>query len=511
MKEEMSNESKKLVGGRYAFQESLGTGGEGTVYKGYDVRLGIDVAVKQFVSEKVFDESVQGRGIAMDHPAFPRVTDIFSEEGNQYVVMDYLDGVNGAAYVQNFGVLKGEQLRKVAVRICHAMNYLHQVKKVLHTDLKPENLIFCANDEIKFVDVACVDFVGSAACPHQFGTPGYSAPEVCNFGTQSKMADVFAYGATLYFLATGRIPSVERLILPSLHNKEIDKTVETVIMKCLKALPTERYFDFDEVLAQFSDTRNGTGGMKIPSINFVNNAELALEFAYVIAKRLQQNVLIGITHKAFQLLDERLIYFDAHNSVALIQAVEAQKDGRKTNVKEFAVQPDGLRGVYALVIPEQADLKEATRGYLVEKEKEFDCLIFVSMMEQGINAELNILSVSENNLEAQGLVETFEQMKIEPNNFRTVIFDGILNSEALKEASLVSDFVQRKTIAVIPRTSERQEARAQGGIVTMQMQQEMEQAYLQLARELGFRITDKTEVTVYGKQNANGNQSGRHR
>jgi len=504
------NDEKKLLGGRYECNERIGEGGEGTVFKGYDVRLKIPVAVKQF-HENSFSDSYQGRGISFDHPSFPRVTDIICEEGSQYIVMDYLDGPNGAEFVQNFGVLKGDNLREIAIKICHAMKYLHDVKKVLHMDLKPENIIFCRNGEMKFVDMACMELGQSGKSESKTGTPGYAAPEVCNFGEYSKSSEVYAFGATLYFLATGKTPSPEKVVFPSLHNKYIDSLVEVVIMTCLRTLPSERFGNFDDVLAHLSFESRSRQEIRNHTMNFINNAELAFEYAYIISKKLNKNVLVGLSNKAFQFLDERLVNFDTHHSVAFLAAVEASKDGRKTNIREFAVQPDGMRGVFAVVIPEQEDLRAAAKEYILEASKEFDCLIYISLMESWFDADINICSLPENIFEIQSVFENLKKLNSEFRNFRYVIFDGILNFEEAKNSFVEIDFNSSRILTCIPRPNERNEARVNGGIVTMQMQKETENAYLQLAYELGFQLPRREGAAVYDKQTANGNQTGRYR
>ena len=508
---------KKLLAERYEFSEKIGAGGEGTVYKGFDVRLGIDVAVKQFVSEKMFYENFSSKEISFAHPSFPRITDIICEEGCKYLVMDYIDGQNGAEFVQNCGVLKGDKIRDVAIRICNAMKYLHDVKKVLHCDLKPENLIFCSNGEIKLVDISCLDLEDAKESSAKvkrddnleyqlLGTPGYVAPEVCSFNRHTKISDVFAFGATLYFLCTGKTPNLDKFNFPSLFNQQIDKLVEDVIIICLKQEPSERFSSFEKVIKQLTSENVVSTSFRNLTLNFMNNAELAFEYAYVISKKLNKQVLVGITNKAYQLLDERLVFFDTHNAVSLIQSIESENEqyDERHDLREFAVQPNGMRGVYALVIPEQVEIKDKAKKYLLNHAKEFDSLIFVSLMENGLDADINILGLPENNFEAQAIINNIDRLESNTDNFRYVVFDGILSLTEIKNNFCNS--INEKIIAIIQRVSQRSDARLFGGIITNHMQREMELAYLQLAKELGVNGAEVAE----GEQNAYGNKFWRH-
>jgi len=506
---------KKLLAGRYEFCGELGNGGESSVYRGFDKRLGIEVAVKQYNSEREFCDNSPVNDCPLLHPAFPRVTDIICEEGFQYVIMDYVDGQDGAEFVQNNGVLRGGQLREAAVKLCNAMRYLHNEKKVLHCDLKPQNMIFCKNGEIKLVDVACLDLSNTTELTmseeKKFGTPGFAAPEVCNFGRYSNCADVFSYGATLYFLATGRTPSIENFVLPSCYNKELGTKIESLIVKCMKPIPSDRFKSFEAIIAELNSENQISKGFRNKTINFLNNAEMAFEYAYVLSEKLNKKVLIGITNKAYELLDERMIYFDTHSTVLFIRAIEAMGENVIFDVKDFAVQVTGLSGVYATVIPEEKETKDLARKFLEESAKQFDCLIFISVMDYSLFADANILSIPENTFEAQALIESLKQLKIKTENFRYVVFDGILNTEEAKK--LFSEEIKDKIATAVQNSPERNESRAYGCSNFSQIEHETEISYIRLAQELG--LTNSTDLRFKeentGEQYANGNKPGRHR
>ena len=424
---------KKLLGERYEFGEVIGEGGEGEVYRGYDLRLGIDVALKKVSGETALGSKLNSNCISFDHPSFPRVTDLICEEGCQYIVMDYLEGPNGAEFVQNFGVLKGEALLEIAIKICNAMKYLHKNKKVFHTDLKPENIIFCRNGEVKFIDVGGLDFEGVEKTERKIGTPGFVAPELCNFGEITVRSEVFAFGATLYFLATGRVPKIEKLISPSLQNKHIDCVVEEVIYKCLKLIPRERYRDFDEIISLLCESKNSEKFGQVLSLNFVNNADLAFEYARLMSEKLNFKVLCCITREVFLAIDDERIDFDTQNEVAFVSAIEAMFEGECTDITAFSALLDGKSGVHVVVIPEGEELKKLGIEYIREKSKEFDTLIFISLMDLSLFADINVYSLSGNSFEEAAIHHHLNELKIESENFRFIKIDGILNLEIAKQ------------------------------------------------------------------------------
>ena len=170
-----------------------------------------------------------------------------------------------------------------------------------------------------------------------------------------------------------------------------------------------------------------------------------------------------------------------------------------------------MNGVFTVVIPEQKESKDKAQQYLLEVGKEFDCLIFVSMFETIEGADFNIFSLSENLFEAQSAIQSLRMSWGDVQNFRYVVFDGILNFAEVKSYFTDAKSIRDQIIGVIPRSIGRCESRLFGSVVTTQMQNEMEQSYLLLAKQFGLSSQSSVEVAAFHEQDSVGNKVGRHR
>lgn len=218
MKEAPANDT------RYALGPRLGTGGGGEVFRAKDTWLGRDVALK-LLSEKPSSAEArrferEGRLTAgLTHPNIVSVFDVGVFEGRAFIAMELVDGRSLGELVEEGALTLRERLR-VFVKVCDAITYAHE-KGVVHRDLKPDNVMVG-----RFGDVLVLDW-GLARAPDGtgpdraagegtrltrlgqiMGTPYYMAPEQAQgFGREAgTAADVYALGALLYTLCSGRPP-----------------------------------------------------------------------------------------------------------------------------------------------------------------------------------------------------------------------------------------------------------------------------------------------------------------
>ncbi len=225
---------------RYRVVELIGQGGMGAVYKAEDLRLpGRVCAIKEVVPElygltEITDEihaqfyqeaSVLAR---LDHPNLPKVSDFFSEEGREYLVMDYVPGQDLEEIVisarQRGEFLEERIVLSWAAQLCDALEYLHsQDPPVLHRDIKPANIKVTPEGRIKLVDFGLVklltpDDAQTITIVQGRGTAAYTPLE--QYGGESDhtdpRTDIYALGATLYHLLAGEPPvdARERFLHP---------------------------------------------------------------------------------------------------------------------------------------------------------------------------------------------------------------------------------------------------------------------------------------------------------
>lgn len=204
------------IGGRYLAHRVMGAGGMGAVYEATDTRLKCRVALKLMTNgdaraPAAFEQ--EARLLAsLNHPALPRVTDYFSDERGQFLVMDYVDGLDlEQIRTQRGGRLAFAEVFKWAIDLLEVLEYLHtHVPPVIHRDIKPANLkvspqgvIYLLDFGLAKSDVSTTHLSGQSL----FAYTAQYAPleQILGQGT-SPLSDLFSLAATLYCLLAGTPP-----------------------------------------------------------------------------------------------------------------------------------------------------------------------------------------------------------------------------------------------------------------------------------------------------------------
>lgn len=205
---------------RYRIDGQLGKGGMGTVYLAHDLTLDVQVAVKENLnlnpeSERQFRR--EARLLAsLRHPNLPRVTDHFILEDRQYLVMDYIAGID----LHTRSIEKPPSVEEViswADSIADALVYLHSRQPpVIHRDIKPANLKLQPDGTIVLVDfgIAKESDKAKTTTGARGLTPGFSPPEQYGDQRTDARSDQYAFGATIYLLITNQRPadSIQRML-----------------------------------------------------------------------------------------------------------------------------------------------------------------------------------------------------------------------------------------------------------------------------------------------------------
>ena len=208
----------ELVCGRYRVVRTIGCGGMGAVYEVLDERLGVRMALKESYARdlelrKQFER--EARLLAsLKHDALPKVVDYFVENNHGFLVMDLVDGVSLSEVVTNeSGPLPVREVIALADQILDVLVYLHgQGQKVVHRDIKPQNLRLRSNGRISVLDfglaknaVGVLEQMEDDGSVHGFSRPFSPIEQIRGSGTTER-SDIYALGATLYFLLTGSRP-----------------------------------------------------------------------------------------------------------------------------------------------------------------------------------------------------------------------------------------------------------------------------------------------------------------
>lgn len=290
-----------VIKDRYKIKEIIGQGGMGSVFLADDLRLaGRLCALKAVHYEQNLPGDVikqtrdqfkrEATVLAMlDHPNLPKVSDFFSDENKDYLIMDYVPGKDLRKLMQE-EKKKGKFLAERVVlnwasQISDALIYLHsQTPVILHRDIKPSNIKLTPNGIIKLVDFGLVKLLVSGektiTVVHGHGSAYYTPLEQYggDTGHTDPRSDVYSFGSTLYHLLTNKAPlEARQRFLESAEdqlvcqiNKKISPRTERAIALAMNVHPDKRIQSVEKfketLLGDWNPRQNPNGAMPAPNI-----------------------------------------------------------------------------------------------------------------------------------------------------------------------------------------------------------------------------------------------------
>jgi eukaryotic-like serine/threonine-protein kinase len=211
----MANEAATNAGlrklGKYDLIEEVGRGAYGVVYRGRDPFVQRDVAIKiplGAAAEKaddVFFAEARAAG-RMNHPYIASLYDAAKEEGQRYIVMEYIKGETLKRFCEPGGPrLKLERIVDIMLKCSLALDYVHK-NGVLHKDIKPANIMLTADGTPKLMDfgIAATEVQSGQRVTRVEGSPMFMSPEQVSGKPLSPASDLYSMGALLYILITGQ-------------------------------------------------------------------------------------------------------------------------------------------------------------------------------------------------------------------------------------------------------------------------------------------------------------------
>jgi tRNA A-37 threonylcarbamoyl transferase component Bud32 len=240
-----------LLNNRYAIEEVVGRGGMGVVYRAQDSRLDSQVAVKEMRERDLSDEDRETAVLQFEreakllaqlrHGNLPRVTDYFVEGDHCYLVMEFVVGktLDSLLQASQGQPLPLEYVLDWAVQLAEVLSYLHsQDPPIVFRDLKPANIMLQQDGTVKLIDfgIARRFHEGATKDTLLYGSPGYSPPEQYGRAQTDPRSDIYALGATLHHLATGRDPASTPFKFPSARsvNPEVPPSLDAFLARCLE-------------------------------------------------------------------------------------------------------------------------------------------------------------------------------------------------------------------------------------------------------------------------------------
>ena len=280
-----SNLTPGQVLGHFRLIEEIGAGGMGIVFRAWDTRLEREVAVKVLNPKTLIDGSSRKRFrrealmlSKLNHPNVESVYDFHSENGMDYLVLEYVPGMSLDDRIET-GALTEKEVMAIGIQLASGLAAAHE-QRIIHRDLKPGNLRLTPQNTLKILDFGLAELFtpGEDTITQTVtvqspmaGTPAYLSPEQVEGQEPDVRSDIYSAGVVLYQLITGILPypkrgsSLREAIVhtppphPSSRNKQISVPFEQVILKCLEKDPDLRYQTANELLEDLNEIARLSG------------------------------------------------------------------------------------------------------------------------------------------------------------------------------------------------------------------------------------------------------------
>lgn len=287
-----------LINNRYEVVDQIGTGGMSDVYRAKDHVLGRYVAIKVLKQEFAEDSNfivkfrTEAQSAAgLEHPNIVNIYDVGCEQGNHYIVMEYVEGITLKTYIEKKGQLSFKEALSIAIQVGRGIQAAH-AKGIIHRDIKPQNVIISTEGKVKVTDFGIARVASANTINAEvMGSVHYASPEQARNGYVTNTSDIYSLGIVMYEMVTGRVPFdgesmvavaiqhlQEEMVAPSTYAPNLPISLEKIILKCTQKNPDRRYASMDELLADLRQS------LLTPDKDFVVMAPLAAGQTRVISQ-----------------------------------------------------------------------------------------------------------------------------------------------------------------------------------------------------------------------------------
>lgn len=246
-------EKARLRDGRYTVHRALGVGGQGTAYLATDHAAHDEsVVLKEFILPVYVDVNVRRQSLErfekeakilkqLDHEQVVKLLDFFVEDHRGYLVLEHIDGLSLRDLVQRDGVFSDADVRGLAMQMCSIQEYLHGLTPpVVHRDFTPDNLILRKDGMLKLVDFNVAQQTESTATGTVVGKHCYLPPEQFR-GQPTTQSDIYAMGASLFYILTGEEPDPISVLHPRKTNPSVSAELDAICAKATAIELQDRY------------------------------------------------------------------------------------------------------------------------------------------------------------------------------------------------------------------------------------------------------------------------------
>lgn len=272
-----------VLANRWKILGIVGGGGMGTVYQARDLNF-TDVkrlvAIKEMLTTAT-DASMRASMLKtfrreanilaqLNHPAIPRIFDIFEINDRAYLVMEYINGSDLELLMSKTKELPIDKIVEWAIDLCEVLSYLHNQKPeaIIFRDMKPSNVMIDSLGKVRLIDFGIARTFTQGVKGTMIGTEGYSAPEQYK-GDANPQSDIYALGATLHHVLTRKDPRMESLPftfherpIPDFNPKAPADLVR-IVERALAFNAADRYNSCAEMRAELEKVKMRMSGMMI--------------------------------------------------------------------------------------------------------------------------------------------------------------------------------------------------------------------------------------------------------
>lgn len=245
--------------GHFQVLKTLGIGGQGQAYLAKDNISQQEVVLKEFILPVYVDVNVRRTALEqfeneakilrqLDNPQIVKLVDFFVEDHRAYLVLEYIRGASLREIVRTQGALPENQVRALAVQMCAILSYLHKLSPpVVHRDFSPDNLVLNVDGTLKLIDFnVAKQSVESTTSGTVVGKHAYLPPEQFR-GQPVVQSDIYAMGATLYYLLVGHDPEPIAVSHPATACEAVSEVLSSIVERATALDLQKRYQNVEEL------------------------------------------------------------------------------------------------------------------------------------------------------------------------------------------------------------------------------------------------------------------------
>lgn len=262
--------SGQVINGRYEIIKLIGEGGMANVYLAYDPILKRNVAVKILRGDLSNDEKFVKRfkreaisASSLAHPNIVEIYDVGEENGNYFIVMEYVDGVTLKTLIKKRGKMILAEALDITKQVASGLECAH-ASCIIHRDIKPQNIMVLDDGLVKITDFGIAVASNSESLTQTnsvMGSVHYLPPEQANGTGSTVRSDIYSLGIMMFEMLTGKVPfkgetaveiAIKQLKEPlpsiSMYRDDIPQSVENIILKACAKNPENRYENVSQML-----------------------------------------------------------------------------------------------------------------------------------------------------------------------------------------------------------------------------------------------------------------------